>query len=92
MTLRLGELTSLHWQRWGEEWVVFNEGSGQTILIDTLTAATLLILESGPSDRSDLEAQVAEELQILDRDTLSSLLERSLQSLKDLDWIETMVK
>ena len=92
MALRLGALTSLHWQRWGDEWVVFNEGSGQTILVDTLTAATLLILETGATERPELEAQVAEELQIPDRDRLSNLLEQGLQSLKGLDWIETTVR
>lgn len=91
MALRLRGLTSLHWQRFGGEWVVFDEGSGQTILIDTLTAATLLILESGASERSDLEAQVADELQITDRDALSTLFEQGLRSLQGLDWIETMV-
>lgn len=62
MTWYLNGLASLHWRRWDSEWVVFDVGSGQTHQMDTLTAATLMMIESGIVDSSGLLSAVAEEL------------------------------
>ena len=63
---RLAPLVALHWRRWGDEWVVFDVGSGQTHKIDTLTAMTLMVLESGPSDPPAIESAIARELALDD--------------------------
>ena len=75
MTWSLNALaSSLHWRRWHDEWVVFDVGSGQTHQMDTLTAATLMMFESGPSDIPRLASQLADELSLPNNPELSTAL------------------
>ena len=60
----LNALASLHWQCWNNEWAVFDVGSGQTHQMDTLTATTLMMFESGPMDLAALSSQVTADLLI----------------------------
>ena len=56
MILRLCELSFLRWQHLGDEWVVFNEGCGETAVADPLTATILMALEPGPLEQNALMA------------------------------------
>jgi PqqD family protein of HPr-rel-A system len=60
----LNPLTALHWRRWGDDWVVFDAGSGQTHQMDMLTAVTLMCIEAGPTDLIGLVEQVAGEFDL----------------------------
>lgn len=56
MQWRIHALASLHWRCWDHEWVVFNVGSGQTHLLDEVTAAVLSSIEASPSNTAALSA------------------------------------
>jgi PqqD family protein of HPr-rel-A system len=62
----LAPLAEFHWRYWGEDWVLFDNGSGQTVQIDALLAAALTELEQSPATLADLQQR------------LPLLLERSL--------------
>lgn len=51
---RLKRLASLHWRCWDEEWVLYNQGSGDTHVLDAFTALTLMALEEGPANSTQL--------------------------------------
>jgi PqqD family protein of HPr-rel-A system len=85
----LGALAALHWKRWGEEWVLFDEGSGQTVLLDTLSAATLLMLDRVPIELCTLEEQLIEELRITETEGFSDLLQEHLESMIKLGLVES---
>ncbi|MET0081734.1 MAG: HPr-rel-A system PqqD family peptide chaperone [Sedimenticola sp.] len=51
---RLEQGVKLIWHRWDDEYLVFNEGSGATHLLDTSTAGLLQTLESSPQHFSEL--------------------------------------
>lgn len=64
MLIELNPIVALHWRRWGDEWVVFDAGSGQTHQMDTLPSVTLICLEEGPADFQELLNRVADILSI----------------------------
>lgn len=47
---RLSSPPSLHWASWGDEYVVFDEASGQTHLLDPIKAYILDVLSGGNAD------------------------------------------
>ena len=79
MLWRLNELVDLSWRNWQDEWVVFDTGSGQTHQLDALTAATLMTIEAGDLQISELVSQVAETLNI----DVNSELNNALQGILD---------
>ena len=44
---RLNPQSSLHYRHWGNEWAVFDLGSGQTHEMDTVSAVALMYCENG---------------------------------------------
>lgn len=58
----LSPLARLHWQRWDDEWLVFDESSRQTFLISTLMAAALMHLEIKDSASAELSRALEQEL------------------------------
>ena len=80
MTWCLNGLASLHWRCWGEEWAVFDVGSGQTHQMDTLTGLVLMTVEASSVDTSELMLRLADDLLIPHNqellDTLNGILER----------------
>ncbi len=89
MILRLCELSSLRWKRLGDEWVVFNEGCGETAVADPLTAAILMALESGTLEQNALMAQIAEDFQIANQEQLRPLVMEKTETLMRMGWIES---
>lgn len=89
MIFRMNALSSLSWQCFDNEWVVFNEGCGGTIIADPLTVASLMTLELGSCDDVSLVKQVAEDFQINDHEQLAILLQEKLESLLGMSWIES---
>lgn len=59
---QLGLLVVLHWRCWDNEWVVYNQGSGDTHLLDTFTACTLMALEEGAATPAQLLVQLLAQL------------------------------
>ena len=54
MILEMSKLSSLSWRLLDDDWVVFNEGCGETVIADPLTASILMALESGKFDHYNL--------------------------------------
>lgn len=46
--------TKLHWAGWNDEYVVFDEASGQTHQLDAVRAYVLHLLGDGPQSVSDV--------------------------------------
>lgn len=51
-------------RQWGDEVVVFNYASGQTHLLDALSASVLATFEEAPRRLCDLAVRFAEDLEI----------------------------
>ncbi|RZL40628.1 MAG: hypothetical protein EOP35_00345 [Rubrivivax sp.] len=85
---RLGGLTSLHWQHFDGDWVIYDDGSGQTLAADPVIAGALMALESGCSTLADIEAQVRRDLQIDADGDLNERLADGLAFLSQIGLIE----
>ncbi|MDN3919516.1 HPr-rel-A system PqqD family peptide chaperone [Roseateles violae] len=89
MQWQLNALAALHWRQWdADDWVVFDEGSGQTFSIDAVAAASLMALEAGGLAQPALLEQVAADLQIGDAAALDQRVEQSLRFLAELGLVE----
>jgi PqqD family protein of HPr-rel-A system len=89
---RLNSACTLTWQRWDDEWVVFDSGSGDTMQLDPLAAVTLMCLEAEPFSLSDLTAQIAAELDLPVGEPLSAKLGFVLENLTHLGLIERVTE
>lgn len=81
---QLNELAVLHWRQWQDEWVIFDESSGQTLVADALMAASLMALEEGALSLTELEAQVRDDLQWPASEMLASRIVTGLEFLSGL--------
>ena len=81
-------MASLKWRCWNDEWAVFDVGSGQTHQMDTLTAATLMIVEAAPANACELLSQVSADFSIPCDKLLSDLLSVILMRLENTGLIE----
>ena len=78
----------LHWRSWGDEFVVYNSGSGDTHLLDPVAAEALQNLEQESADLSELVARVAASLEIEPDTDFAAYLEQLLSDLYKLGLIE----
>lgn len=60
MQVRLNPFGSLHWRLWGEEYVVYDEASSQTHVLDALTACTLLCIDAEGIEQSALIVEISQ--------------------------------
>ena len=88
----LNMLASLHWRCWNDEWVVFDVGSGQTHQMDTLTAVTLMMVESTASTLPELVSRIADELLIPSDNQLSDAVGGILEQLAATGLIESTLQ
>lgn len=86
--MRLRPGVRLHWRAWADEWVVFDEASGNTHLMDPLTACALLCLEDGPLAGAALASEVAEATE-LPAEALHGALGPVLERLQRLGLVDT---
>jgi hypothetical protein len=86
---RLNPVIELHWRDWGAESVVIECRSGDTLLFDPLSAATMAAIESGTTDFDELGRQMAGDLGLpADDPTLNDALRSVLERVFRLGWIE----
>lgn len=90
MVLRLTALTQLHWRRWNDEWTVFDVGSGQTHLMDTLTAVTLMFLEKNAMDEDELISLIAQKFLFPLDIKLSNTIKDIIERLINIDLVESV--
>lgn len=88
MRWRIRSLASLHWRCWDHQWAVFNVGSGQTHLLDEITAAVLSTIEGSPGDSDALSALGLQEGMLAERIGRSGTLETVLEQLAGVGLIE----
>ncbi len=88
MQIQLRAQVSLHWRRWDDEFVVYDEASGRTHQLDALNACVLLSLEEGSLDDARLADMVAAELGCAP-EALSGALPGVIEQLLRADLIET---
>lgn len=78
----------LQWQVWDDEFVVYNTGSGDTHMLDTLAAEVLQSLEKKTADLSELAGRVAASIEIEPDSKFSDYLEQLLSDLHKLGLIQ----
>jgi PqqD family protein of HPr-rel-A system len=78
----------LLWRRWDEEYIVYNTGSGNTHLLDSISGDVLRYLEEHPSNQQKLAAELAGGLDLNKTPEISSQIEELLIRFRDLGLIE----
>lgn len=84
----LNPVIRLRWRDWGEDSVVFEARSGDTLVFDPLSAAVMACIEDGTSDLDSLAATLAADLGIGADGTFMDALCTVLERLIRLGWIE----
>lgn len=80
--------TSLHWCCWDDEWVVFDVLSGETHVMDTLTAVTLMTVKRSDLALADIAYRVAEDLLMSVDPSFLGAVNHTLNSLATVGLIE----
>lgn len=88
MSWRLTGLAVLHWLYLDGDWVVYDEGSGQTLALDSVTAGSLMALEGGCSQLADIAAQVRSDLHCDDAALPTDQIAEGLAFLDQIGLIE----
>ena len=85
-TWRLAPQVALHFRRWDHDWLLFDEGSGQTHQIDTLTALGLMVLEAGAATPAAIAAAVRHEFALEPEQSgeIEQLLSGQLEQLRQV--------
>jgi len=78
----------LHYRNWGDEWVIFDVGSGQTHAIKTVAAVALMHCENGWIGLSELVNGVMVDLELPPSFPLKDVLMSLLQRFADLELLE----
>ena len=65
----------------GEQWLVYDRGSGSTLVVDPMVAALLEALSAGRHCREELLALLAERFELPRDAALDEYLQQSLQQL-----------
>ena len=87
-TWRVQPLRSLHWRQFGDEWVLFDEGSGDTHRMDVLSAVVLMCLGDSPCDLAKLSEQVAAETDLPLGEELTRAVAAVVEKFAGLELIE----
>ncbi len=61
---RLNPKSSLHYRHWGNEWAVFDVGSGHTHEMDTISAVALMCCENGWIELRQIVSAVMADLEL----------------------------
>ncbi|WP_162910946.1 HPr-rel-A system PqqD family peptide chaperone [Azohydromonas sediminis] len=85
---RLNPTAQWHWRDWGADSVVIEVRSGDTHLLDPLSAAVMACIESGACCRGELLAMLRADLDVDAVPEFSQTLETILEKLFRLGWIE----
>lgn len=85
---RLNPKSSLHFRHWGNEWAVFDAGSGQTHEMDSVTAVALMYCETDWISLPVIAAGVAEDLNLATSVNLSEILRGTLAQFVSLELLE----
>jgi PqqD family protein of HPr-rel-A system len=84
----LAEGSRLHWVFWDDEYVVFDEGSGDTHLLDFLTAEVLKVLEQSRGDVPALVGRVAARLDLDPDADLERRIREAIERFREAGLVE----
>lgn len=85
---RLNPKSTLHFRRWGHEWVVFDVASGQTHEMDSISAVVLMHCENGWISLSDIVSGVKTDLELSSSEPLEERVLALLAQFSGLELIE----
>ena len=74
-------------RNWGDDYLVWSELTGQTHLLDFLSATVLRLLQQAPTAANELAERVAQTLK-LDNDNLLTMVEQTLAEFERLGLAE----
>ena len=80
----------IHLNRFDSEWVVYEEASNQTLVLDAIEIDLLMILSADTLDAGSLENQVLDDFQIQDSDDGRSMVSAGMARLKSAGLIKPM--
>lgn len=83
----LNPLVALYWQHFDGDWVIYDEGSGQTFVVDALMAAALMALESGCATEPEIAQQIVADMALSD---LTGTAPHLLQMVQGLEFMAQM--
>ena len=87
---RIRPSTHLHWAGWDGEFVVFNEGSGQTHQLDPLRALVLDLLQESPRTWQETLDGVGQALALDAGADAAPALQRMLDEFQRLGLVDTL--
>ncbi len=86
--IQLCTQSSFIWASWGDEFVVFDEASGQTHLLDPVKAFVLDTLMNGPLDLASLTPLLTDALVVPSEVNLQDVIAAALEQLDRSQLIE----
>lgn len=91
MTWALNPASGLHWRSWDDEWVVFDQGSGQTHLMHPVQAVALMQFDARASlSFEQLLDRVATDMSALPHSDLAGALSLAIDQLVGLGLLESV--
>ncbi len=84
-------MAGLSWRSLDGEWLLHDAGAGCTHVLDSVSAAVLGRIESGPVDEADLRVWLAQLLETPDDEALATALRQVLGNLAAIDLIEAVL-
>lgn len=86
--VQLCTLSSFLWASWDDEYVVFDEASGQTHQLDPIKAFVLDVLTDGPMDVASLTPLVSDALAVPAEMNPQDLIAAALEQLERAQLVE----
>jgi hypothetical protein len=77
----------LHWKRFGSDWVIYEEASNQTLVLDAAEIDILICLSAGALHSGALEMQVLDDLALQDNSETRLLVNVFISRLKSVGLI-----
>jgi len=88
--IQLCAQSSFLWASWGEEYVIFDEASGQTHLLDPIKAFVLDALTDGSLDVASLTPLLTDALVVPAEVNLQDLISAALEQLERAQLVEAI--
>ena len=82
----------MHFRHWGNEWVVFDVGSGQTHEMDTVSSVALMHCEDGWVSLADVTQGLIRDLDLSATAELSHSIESAISYFTSLGLLEHHVE
>ena len=90
MAWKISDGSKLVWKLWDDEYVVFNVGSGDTHLLDSIAAETLGQLERSPAHVSELIHRVSTALEASPSPELAARVEQLVAEFAALGLVDRL--